>query len=286
MEFTRTPSGLVEKWRFYQEPTVWLEGPTDLFFYEPISNGLSCRFEPFHGTQNAKALIKALKEHSYPYLVILDGDYSVLKRTRSPHNQVIILQRYSYENFLWESEAINKVCLRHARCGDQKDLVISAMSQAVQYLNNELLPLLILDVAARRMKTSLKVLPDKIERLLADQTGFRFDSARLKAAINKAEKEVDINCLREARDDVSSSLKQKCITHLVNGHLVFGLLRRIFVHAANRERGSKLVTPDDDLLQKFSEAIWRYCKESDHKRLKRSFRSKLLKLSTSRHFFN
>ena len=278
MAFTRTSSGLAEKWRFHKEPTVWLEGPTDLFFYAPISDGISCRFQSFHGSANAKALISALKEHNYPYLVVLDGDYSILNPKRSPHRRVIVLPRYSYENLLWEPDAINTACLRHAHCGEKKDLTVSAMAQTVLMLKKEFLPALVLDVAARRMETPPNVLPDHIDELLHGKTTVTFNPDRLKEIVNKARKTVDAKFVKESKSDITSFLQDRCISHLIRGHLLFGLLRRIFLQAANKERGSKSVSPNNALLQMFSDAVWRCCKEGDHKRLKRKFRSKLREL--------
>jgi len=279
MAFTRTASGMAEKWRFHQVPTVWVEGPTDLFFYPPISTGIPCRFEAFHGCENARALICALKENDYPYLVVLDGDYSVLERKRSPHRRVVVLPRYSFENFLWEPAAINTACLRHARCGDQKDLVVNEMEKIVRTLNKELLPAIILDVAARKMDTAPDVLPDRVEPLLKNATSTEFDGARLKALVKRAKTEVDKKFARDSATRVRSFLQERCISHLIAGHLLFGLLRRTFVQAANKERGSKSVTADDALLQMLSDAVWKSCRVGDHKWLKRNFRSKLRKLT-------
>lgn len=278
MAFTRTPRGLAEKWRFHQVPTVWVEGPTDLYFYGPISDDLSCRFEPFHGFENARALVDALKSRNYPYLVILDGDYSILKHARSPHRRVIRLPRYSYENFLWEDEAINKACLRHARCGDSKDLVGTAMSSAVRRMRSELLPALILDVAARRMNPAPRVLPNRIDTLLKSTKSVEFDGARLARLMERAKEDVDSSIAKEARKEVRAFLRERCISHLIPGHFLFGLLRRIFVQAANRERGSKSIAADDALLQLLSDSVWRFCKDGDHQRLKRNFRLKLREL--------
>lgn len=150
MAFTRTPGGLAEKWRFHQVPTIWVEGPTDIFFYEPICDSLCCRLEAFHGAENAEALIKGLVDTDYPYLVILDGDYRILKPVRSQHRCVIVLARYSFENFLWEREAVNRACLRHAQCGDKKDIVTTEMERVAEHLSKELLYAVALDVAARR----------------------------------------------------------------------------------------------------------------------------------------
>ena len=79
--FTRTPTGVVGKWRFYNVPTVWVEGPTDIYFYQPVLGDLACRIEPFHGSENAVALINELVGSDHPYVVILDGDYTILSRS-------------------------------------------------------------------------------------------------------------------------------------------------------------------------------------------------------------
>ena len=282
MAFTRTPGGLAEKWQFHQVPTVWVEGKTDFYFYQPITENLPCRFESFHGRQNAKALIYSLKEKNYPYLVILDGDYDILKRTKTPHRRVIVLPRYSFENFLWEPEAMNLACLRYAQCGDKKDLMKTPMRMAIKSLTKQFLPALIFDVAARRMNPAPDVLPDRIDPLLKDQTSAELDLSKLNSLVKKAKKKINTSNATESKSDVETFLKHRCISHILNGHLLFGLLRRIFVQAVNKERGSKQPsTPDDALLQIFSGVVWRYCREGDHKRLKRNFRTKLRELSSS-----
>ena len=120
--FTRTPSGIVGKWHFYSMPTIWVEGPTDIYFYSPIVDDLQCRIEAFHGHENATALIEGLRDHGLPYLVVLDGDYDILSAWRSPHKRVIRLRRYSFENYLWEREPLNRACHRSAQSGDRTEL--------------------------------------------------------------------------------------------------------------------------------------------------------------------
>ena len=119
MAFTRTPGGNLKKWRFYPMPLVWVEGETDFCFYRPIADKIPHRFESLGGRKNAEPLIQALRNHNYPYLVILDGDYEILRHSRAPYHSVIILSRYSFENFLWDTATVNYVCRVHARCGDQ-----------------------------------------------------------------------------------------------------------------------------------------------------------------------
>ena len=274
--FSRTPNGLAEKWRFHQIPTVWIEGPSDLYFYKPISDGISCRFEPFKGVKNATSLIAALRNHDYPYLVILDGDYRILNRLRAPHRSVIILKRYSFENFLWESFAVNLVCCLQALCGEEKDLVSADMEIAKQMIKKELLTAIILDVAARESSSSPKLLPKHIDPLLKKGGGIKIDPLKVDKLISKAKNKIDQQAFEKAKVAVDKFLMTRCITHLLKGHLLFGLLRRIITNAAIREKTKKVNIPNDDTLkQLLSAEVWKWCRADDHKRLKRSFRTKL-----------
>lgn len=278
MTFTRTPKGLAEKWRFHDVPTIWVEGPTDIYFYEPVINTIPCRLEAFHGVQNAKSLVQGLVENDYPYLVILDGDYNILNPTRSPHKHVIVLSRYSFENFLWEKESVNKACLRHARCGDRKDIVSEEMDRVVQHLSQELLHAVVLDVAARQLPSPPKVLPDHIEQLQLDHKRPDVDPVKVIALVTSVEPLLDPKIVRESKAQIMRFLAERCFTHLLNGHLVLGVLRRVFVQAARRECGGDPHVTDDTLTQLLSEMVWRQCNSEDYRRLKRQIRSITRKL--------
>ncbi len=276
--FTRTPGGLAQKWRFYNVPTIWVEGPTDKYFYGPILDDISHRIEAFHGHQNSKKLILSLKKYNHPYLVVLDGDYSILRRSRSPHRRVIILPRYSVENFLWEPNAINQACLRHTQCSNQKDLVITSMNSVINNIKTELLDAIVLDVAARRMKTSPAVLPKRIESLLKNGANTDFNTLFIKKLVENTRGEIDAEYVEEVEREVSKFLKTRCISHLINGHLLFGLLRRVFLRAAKKEKRSNSVISNDFLIQLLVDAVWRHCRSGDHNNLRRNFRRKLQEL--------
>lgn len=280
MSFTRTPGGLAEKWRFHQVPTIWVEGPTDIFFYEPVTEKIPCRMEAFHGAENAKALIQALVDHDYPYLVILDGDYRILKRTTVPHRCVIILPRYSFENFLWEHEPINRACLRHAQCGENKNLVAAEMERVEEHLRKELLHAVALDIAARRSPTPPRVLPDAIEQIALTKTGPDVDPAKVATLVAAVEAQLDPVQVKAAEAELMRFLEKRCITHILNGHLILGILRRLFIRAAEKERGTKSSLSNDALTQILADIIWRRCQSDDHKRLKRTVRRSALKLAT------
>lgn len=276
--FTRTPGGLAEKWRFHQVPTIWVEGPTDIFFYEPIIENLQCRMEAMQGSENAKALIQALLDHDYPYLVILDGDYEILKPATAPHRCVVILARYSFENFLWEHEAINRACLRHARCGEQKDLVASEMDRMAKHLKKELLHAVALDIAARRSPSPPAVLPDAIEQLALGNSGPEVDPVKVAALVAAVEVQLDPKEIKAAQKDLKDFLKTRCITHVLNGHLILGILRRLFIRAAEQESGTKGSLSNDAFTQILTDMVWRRCPSDDHKHLKRTIQTKARKL--------
>jgi hypothetical protein len=279
MTFTRTPGGLAEKWRFHQVPTIWIEGHEDLFFYLPITARLACRYEAFNGCKNADSLISALLQNNHPYLVILDGDYSILKTKRSPHPHIITLPRYSYENLLWEPEAVNKACARHARCGENKDLVLSTMARFEQIFETHLLPLIVLDIAAREMENSPKVLPHRADHLFQSQKSLDVSISKIDEVLKSARGLVRDDLAAQAQTKIEHFLEKRKITHLIHGHLLFSFLRRIFVRLADIERGSTSSTCDDALRQLLSDAVWLYCRDGDHGRLKRKLRSKLRKIS-------
>lgn len=281
MSFTRTPGGLAEKWRFHQVPTIWVEGPTDIYFYEPVTENLPCRMEAFQGCNNAEALIKALVDHDYPYLVILDGDYEILKQSKSPHRCVLILARYSFENFLWESDAVNRACLRHARCGETKDLAGAEMERVTKHLKKELLHVVALDIAARRSPAPPAVLPDAMEQLALDNSGPDLDPAKIAAVVATVEPQLDPAEIAAAKADVRCFLANRCITHLIKGHFILGILRRLFLRAAESESGTRSSLPYDAFTQILADMVWRRVQSEDHKRLKRTIRTKTRRLLSS-----
>jgi len=278
MSFTRTPGGLAEKWRFHQVPTIWVEGPTDIFFYEPITEKLPCRMEAFHGCNNAESLVQALVDHDYPYLVILDGDYEVLRKSRSPHRCVLILARYSFENFLWEQDPVNRACLRHARCGENKDLAGAEMERVAKHLKKDLLHVVALDIAARRSPSPPAVLPDAMEQLAQNNLTPDLDPAKIAAVIASVEPQLDAAQVRAAKAEVRAFLANRCITHLLKGHLILGILRRLFLRSAENESGIKSSLTPDAFTQILAEMVWRRNQSDDHKRLKRAIRTKTRKL--------
>ena len=99
MGFARTTLGKIAQYHFDKYLTVWVEGPTDIPFYEQALRKLDCRVKDAGGKSECLKLAKALKEKDHPYVVVLDGDYDILERRRSWHRRVIVLNRHSVENY-------------------------------------------------------------------------------------------------------------------------------------------------------------------------------------------
>jgi len=234
--------------------------------------------EPFYGCNNAQALVQALIDRDYPYLVILDGDYRILKPAKNTHRCVLILERYSFENYLWEHDPVNRACLRHARCGENKDLVRVEMERIVAQLKKELPHAVALDVAARRSPSPPAVLPDAMEQLALNNVEPDLDPAKVATLLTRVEPQLNSIEVKAAKAEVRNFLSTRCITHLLKGHIILGILRRLFLRAAEAESGTKSSLPSDAFTQILSEMVWRRCKSDDHHRLKRSLRAKIRKL--------
>jgi hypothetical protein len=279
MAYTRTAGGLAEKWRFHKVPTIWVEGPTDIYFYGPLLDGKDCRVEPFHGITNCTALVDAVITKDYPHIVILDGDYEILKGGKSSHRRIIVLSRYSFENFLWEGQPANKACLRHARCGEQKDLIEGKLDALAADLETSLRELVAYDIAARRMDPAPDVLPAHIDNMLSTRHGVALDKARVAALLKTAKARIDKKAFRKADKELGVFLKERPLVHILNGHLVLGILRKLFVLAAEQERGSGAPLSNDAFTQLLADAVWRRKASNDHTALKRRINAAVKEVS-------
>ena len=276
--FTRTPTGIVGKWHFYPVPTIWVEGSTDILFFIPIVDDLECRIEAFHGCENARALIDGLVDADLPYLVVLDGDYEILTKRRAVHRRVIRLQRYSFENYLWESEPVNRACHRCAQSGDRKDVVGPEIDRLNQHLSDMLREMIVVDVAARRSDPAPKVLPERVERLLVDTRRPDICPDKVGSITRAALSGIEKQTLKSARMDVSAFLKQRRLADLLKGHVLFGVLRLVFTRTASAIKGSKVMVDDDALTQLLADATWRRSPSKDHKTLRSKIRKSVQEL--------
>ena len=270
--FTRTPRGLAIKWVFHEEPIIWVEGPTDIPFFSPIVADMHCRLETINGCANAECLIEGIRQYNFPYSVILDGDYSILKSRRSPHRRVIILRRYSHENYLWERDPFHLTCIRHAQHGAFSQECLEEFDRITQHIEDTLREALVLDIAARSMDSPPPVLPKRIERLLTGNDQPELDELKLKKLTSESRKTVCPSSTSLCDSKIADFLQNNRLVDLVNGHLVFGVLRILFTKVTTTLRGKKCVIPDDALRSMLSEMVWQTPPTPEHKRLKKVIR--------------
>lgn len=281
--FTRTATGVVGSRYFYAKPLVWVEGSTDIYFYEPIMGELNCVLKPFHGEKNAKALIDGLKNGGsrYPFAVILDGDYGILERRKSVHRWVVYLRRYSFENYLWEKDSLNRSCLKHAQCGEIRDEIGDEFDRIERDLKSKLLAAVELDVAARANDDGIDVLPDRIDILLGHHEKPDVCPVKVSKIIRKAKKEIQKEALKTAQDKVSSYTSCNNFSWLLSGHLLFGVIQRVFTQNTARIRGKKVLVNNDTLTQLLSEMVWRRMPSDEHRRLRRKLVSVVRELNSA-----
>lgn len=115
--FTRSGSGQVNRYLFLSEPLVWVEGDDDVIFFLQLLRDHKCHIEAAGGREECIKLAEAIRQNDHPFVVIVDGDYYVLKRKRSIHRRVIHLDRYAIENYLFETSVVEQVAKRTVPSG-------------------------------------------------------------------------------------------------------------------------------------------------------------------------
>lgn len=257
---------------------MWVEGPTDIYFYQPLLSGLECRLEAFHGATNADALVEGLKKNDYPYVLILDGDYHILLRHRSKHKRIIRLSRYSFENFLWEQDHINTCCHRHARSGERTNLIGPQLVKLAAQIDAHLTELVVLDVAARQCNPAPQVLPDRIEPLAQKQGQPDICPVKAAAIASKVAPQLPVQKIAAARALVQCFLKSRPLIHLLKGHLVLGVIRYVFTCTTKIINAAASALSEDALTQLLSQAVWHRPPSEEHKRLRRKLRTQVRSL--------
>lgn len=270
--FTRSPTGQIAKHLFYREILVWVEGRTDIPFYRPVLAGLTCRFEVSGGKEQSLTLAHALILHNYPYVVVVDGDYRILERVRSPHRRAIFLQRHSCENYLFEREPIRDLFRKYVDPVHDDAFIQQEYDRVLALIHRSLRKLVILDVAHCRQSTGHKVLPDNAEALISPADSINFDRPRILKCEKESKSAVSRGRVAEARSFVTQFLLRRRLVDLLRGHFAFSLLRRLLLNTIKAKRGDCPNIDNDTLRILLCEAAWSLVRTPDHSGLKRRLR--------------
>jgi hypothetical protein len=264
MSFSRTPSGLSAEYLFYPEILVYVEGHTDIPFYNAILQNYNCRVKAKNGKPECEKLARFLGEDNYPYVVILDGHYDILGRARSQHRRVILLHRHSYENYLFEEEPIKQFCRDRVPSEDslEEPLASDEFKDFAEDIEVKFKDLLILDVAHQLSKTGQKTFfqtPDRFFKVHFQDNEIRKQYA---AAVNG----IHTRRIDEAKNLVEKYLREHRFIDLLPGHFAFGIMRRLISNTVGKS------VPNDEIRLYLSRVVWLLVKTRDHNSLKRRLR--------------
>lgn len=287
MNFDRTDLGKINKYLFYQDPVVWVEGPDDIPFYEHGLITDSCVFIPAGGKNECIKLASAIKKYGLPYIVVLDGHYEILRRKRTGHRWIVILGRHSIENYLFEKDLAQHVCYDYIclKIGNTlgKSAELDELSKGVgddfdrllSYIESQLSNLVVLDVANCMKKTGCDVLPDKIDPLCQSGNNMIFLEGQIAEYCNKAKNKVSQQDIDDAESLISDFCKYKRFIDIVPGHLVYGILRRFIKNTIKRNTGKSISIDDEGMMLLLTAKAWLVVKNRDHESLKRRLRKAL-----------
>ena len=268
ISFSRTPPGLAAEHLFYSEILVYVEGYTDIPFYNEALQNYNCRIISKKGKSECEKLATLLEQGNYPYIVVIDGDYDILESTRSPHRRIVWLHRHSFENYLLEEELIEKFRHYRAPLEDSLDRLPSSFREIVVDTEQKFKELLILDVAHQRAGTGYKVFPKAPDQFFAGPRTVDFNNSEIKKLRNEATLGIDEQSIENARNLVQDFLKGHRFIDLLPGHFAFGIIRRWINYTVNvRQR-----ILEEDIRVYLSTEVWRLVKTRDHESLKRRLR--------------
>ena len=271
MSFSRTLQGIIARCLFYPQIIVHVEGDTDKAFYHEILQKHNCRIEARDGKKQCEELAAVLAHYNYPYVVILDGDYEILKSTRSKHRRVILLHRHSFENYLFEERPIEQFCWDLTHLENRVKKLARRFQEVIENTELKFKELIVLDVAHQRSHTGYNVLPNKPDRFLkpGKSVNFRDDQIQQRCA-EAAAQCIDRQSIEEARTLVEGFLREHRFIDLLPGHFAFGIMRRLIMNTVDES------VSNDEIRLYLSRVVWGLVENPDHNSLKRRLRRAVL----------
>ena len=267
MEFIRSDLGIENRDLFYfPKILVYVEGQTDFPFYAEVLRNYNYHLKAQGGKEEGKKLANALIGKDLPYVVVLDGDYGILDSTRSKHRRVVILHRYSFENYLFEKEPIEQFCRDHQSSENRLKKLENNFSTYLEEIKQKLEELIILDVAHQRAETGFDVLPEKSDRFFKSQKTVDFLDSQIEQYTQQA-KNINKQAVEDAKTMVKQYVKQRRFVDLLPGHFVVGIMRRLIVHTAGKN------ISNEEIIIYLSREVWQLVKTRDHDSLKRRLRN-------------
>jgi predicted ATP-dependent endonuclease of OLD family len=269
LNFDRTISGKISKFLFYDQVLVWVEGKTDIPFYQCILKNQNIRFELTTGKTESQKIITTLIENDFPFVVILDGDYDILQSKKSKHRRVILLHRYSFENYLFELEPIKRICSSYTNNSEINDLIEQKFNSLNTHLRENLIKLLILDIVNYRLDLGIKLFPNKNESLMESRSELLFSSERIENCCQLVSNEISQDILERISKDIDKYLENGRFADLIRGHFIFGLIRDLIISVVKKGNEQNPNFDNVSLILLLSEITWNHAPSNEHRNLRR-----------------
>ena len=252
ISFSRTPPGLAAEHLFYSEILVYVEGYTDIPFYNEVLQNYSCRIISKNGKSECEKFATLLEQGNYPYVVVIDGDYDILESTRSLHRRIVWLHRHSFENYLLEEEPVEKFRHYRAPLEDSLDRLPSSFREITTDTEQKFKELLILDVAHQHAKTGYKVLPKAPDQFFSGPKTADFQNIRIQKQCSEATLCINEQSIENARTLVQKFLKRHRFIDLLPGHFALGIIRRWINYTINAKQNIL----EDEIRVYLSTEVW------------------------------
>ena len=262
-------SALAAKHLFYNKAVVWVEGPSDVFFYKRFEESGPFVIDFAEGKERLRGLADETLEHGLPYVLVFDGEYDVLEAAEITHSQIIRLDRHSMENYLFEGAVIERVCWKYVGGSQGQSLLEDAFGRLLERFNDSLHEVIVLDITRCRSGSECpSLLPEHVESLLLSRSRLTFDAARIEELEQVGHLHLEDAEVSETRARVDEFLDSRRLADICPGHLIFGLARDLLLNAVRRNSGKKPTVDNDTVLVLLSEATWELLPTPDHTALR------------------
>ena len=239
--FNRTAKGQIAQHLFCDTPIVWLEGPSDFPMFLPLANELGFTTMCAGGVVRCRELASAMVDDDLPYIVVMDGDYRILRENGYEcHDRVIVLRRHSIENYCAEPVLVETLCLSYSEGRIGKGIVGRKFERLLVKLEDALWDLVVLDIASER--TGEKVAPKSIKTFLRQQQEPVVDQAKVQAHVEDVRRKRASGQDESAADDLLRKfVERRRFIDVVKGHWVLELIQW-FVSGELKEAGVRTPT--------------------------------------------
>ncbi|MYH63244.1 MAG: hypothetical protein F4148_16310 [Caldilineaceae bacterium SB0675_bin_29] len=272
--FDRTTQGKIAQFRFFDEPVVWVEGETDYPIYEQLLGKMGCKTLWAGGKPECWKLVEAMIADDLPYVVVLDGDYEILRRRKSYHRRALLLGRYAIENYCAEIGLVQNVCRRYSYGKVVVGDVGSRFGRLLDRIEGELMDLVILDIALAQVggKDGKGVLAGNVRRILEVGVPLMVDREKVKHLVAQKDRDGFEKEKDEARELLNRFVGRKRFVDILKGSWAFGL---IYHFIASELQNVKITMRMDkrELRVALGAEMWVEDRSRDHRSLRRRLKT-------------